>query len=332
MDSSIFFQEITKGSKFVGVDKESRRFETTLRRYLKAWETGVQKKVDSQFKKALSYKKLFKKAREGDVAGIANFKIGNVASNLSSIAIAAGNKGVQRAYSDMKMLLSWDIEMTPIADFYMQHYKQFSNNLTEDIQRRIKVEVARAIESGSTTEALHQSISEIFQTPFTVKVAEKVNEAGETIRRGYEYHVNKDAYTTMVARTETQRALNNGRVYGYQQSNIAKTLKWVTNPGACEFCEPHSGEIYSVEEAQDVLPAHPNCRCTWVVEEYATFEEETESADMFDSEKIYADPNGLGMMELMKLNDSQCDDVMRVLDKQGPASAMKLLRELGGNK
>ena len=34
--------------------------------------------------------------------------------------------------------------------------------------------------------------------------------------------------------------------------------------GACAVCAPYVGKVYTLEEAQELVPFHPNCRCTLV--------------------------------------------------------------------
>jgi len=327
MDSvSSFFRDIIVKAKFVSVDKEEERFKTTLNRSIQEWKKQVLKKLDKEIAKSLISKAL-DDLDPSEIEAIANFNVGSMPKRLTSLAGVAAQKGLERAYKDMKMMLSWNIDMTPVADFYLSHYDEFSKILSSDMQARVKQLIAQAIKDGTPSTEVHQQIASIFDGPVVIKVPEKLDEEGKVARRGYEYTMDKDRYTTMVARTEIQRALNNGRVYGYQQSNIAKTLKWVANPGACEFCMPHNGEEYSVEDSQDLIPLHPNCRCTWVVSEYKKFEEETEGLDKFaDPESIYSDADGVHIMDFFKLNESQFKDVNKMIDNGDVDQALKLLR------
>jgi len=330
-ETAHFLTDIYK-TKFIDTDREEKRFELVLNKYLKAWEKQVQNNINKRYKKSLSYKSLFKALDPKDIEAIAKFRVGGASKRLASLGVAAANKGLDQAYRDMKLLLSWNIEMSPIADFYLQHYDEFTDLLSTSLQDRIKKIIARSIEEGLTTTDVHKQISETFSQPIIVSVPEKLSEEGKTIRRAYEYEMNKDVYTTMVARTEIQRALNNGRIYGYQEANIAKKLRWIANPGACEFCIEKNGEIFNVEETQDLIPLHPNCRCTFIVSEYKTFEESTEPIDLFDTSKIVTDPNGIGIMDFIKLSNEECDTVIKEIDSKGLDVAMKLLRRLSGGK
>ena len=63
-----------------------------------------------------------------------------------------------------------------------------------------------------------------------------------------------------IARTETARAQNIGYVQGLQEVGVEQ-VEFSASPGACEICEIKNGDIYSVQEADIIIPVHPNCRC-----------------------------------------------------------------------
>jgi len=72
------------------------------------------------------------------------------------------------------------------------------------------------------------------------------------------------ARATMIARTETAYALTEGQRQGYAQMGITK-LERVEDPDACDICAELNGKIYTIAEAEGVLPEHPNCEGTWVI-------------------------------------------------------------------
>jgi hypothetical protein len=79
--------------------------------------------------------------------------------------------------------------------------------------------------------------------------------------------------STMIARTETIRASNEGQTQLWMQAVEAGKLPrnvqrvWITTEGACpEICEPLEGKRATLHESfvgkYDSPPAHPGCRCT----------------------------------------------------------------------
>ena len=69
---------------------------------------------------------------------------------------------------------------------------------------------------------------------------------------------------TTIARTETAYALTEGQRQGYDQMGI-KRLERVEDPECCDICAEYQGKIYTIAEAEGVLPEHPSCEGSWVV-------------------------------------------------------------------
>lgn len=70
---------------------------------------------------------------------------------------------------------------------------------------------------------------------------------------------------TTIARTETAFSLTEGQRQGYGQMGVKK-LERVEDPAAeDDDCVENNGRVYTLAEAEGVLPAHPNCEGTWVI-------------------------------------------------------------------
>jgi SPP1 gp7 family putative phage head morphogenesis protein len=80
-----------------------------------------------------------------------------------------------------------------------------------------------------------------------------------------------------IARTEVQRASNQGQIEAWDQATDeglltgTETKEWIVTPDdrLCPICEPLDGQnvpmdgTFDADGAQvDGPPAHPNCRCT----------------------------------------------------------------------
>ena len=69
-----------------------------------------------------------------------------------------------------------------------------------------------------------------------------------------------------IARTETRRVVENGHLSGLAKAGFEKvqrlvTVDQVTDP---DRCLPYEDSVYSLMDSYGVLPAHPNCRCTFI--------------------------------------------------------------------
>jgi len=72
-----------------------------------------------------------------------------------------------------------------------------------------------------------------------------------------------------IARTETMRAYNRALVAQYRAAGVEGVrllVEWLTagDPKVCPFCTQYGGKTYPLEEAEQLVPAHPNCRCVLI--------------------------------------------------------------------
>ena len=69
----------------------------------------------------------------------------------------------------------------------------------------------------------------------------------------------------MIARTELAFAYSKGLTTTYREIGVHR-LQWraVLDARTCPICRGNNGEIFSVDEIEASLPAHPRCRCTVV--------------------------------------------------------------------
>ncbi|MDD2404803.1 MAG: minor capsid protein [Victivallaceae bacterium] len=70
---------------------------------------------------------------------------------------------------------------------------------------------------------------------------------------------------TAMVKTETMTAVNTGVIDRYKRTDVSKVRRLeADDEKTCDECAAHDGEIYAIEDASGVLPAHPGCRGTWV--------------------------------------------------------------------
>lgn len=81
-----------------------------------------------------------------------------------------------------------------------------------------------------------------------VKVAEKLNVS------------ENNAYRLL--RTETAHAQIFAKTQKYKEYGITQG-KWIAAPSCCEGCQARDGEVYAIDKIQSMIPAHPNCRCSF---------------------------------------------------------------------
>lgn len=67
-----------------------------------------------------------------------------------------------------------------------------------------------------------------------------------------------------IARTETAAASSEGTLTAFDDMGIAE-VEGVSDPECCPDCDAEiNGKTFTIEEAREMIPYHPNCECTWV--------------------------------------------------------------------
>ncbi len=320
MNTFIHYHNIIEKSKFVNSDKREVQFRNTLNRFFEEWRRDVV----TNLKKEVGIKKALGDYNLSSIVYLASSKIKSFISKLTTIASGAAKQGLERSYKDMGVTIAWDINMNKIVDFYKNKYNNwFNDTIEKEVKENIKNEISEGIRSGESIDDISKRIEEYFEHPITVP--EKKDDEGNTVRKAYQ--IDQKAYSEMLARTEVSGAVNNGRLEGYQESNLVKSVRWFANPGACPYCEDENGSVYDVGEARDLIPKHPNCRCTWIAEEYGEYKAESDPTAFSTADQIIANPNGVHIMEFFKMTPDQEQQVNDLLDKDRYQEAIDLMNK-----
>ena len=67
----------------------------------------------------------------------------------------------------------------------------------------------------------------------------------------------------MIARTETAGAQSRGALIGYGDLGVKK-VRFLAAPDACEECADKDGRVYTLDEAEGLIPLHPHGRCDYM--------------------------------------------------------------------
>jgi len=76
----------------------------------------------------------------------------------------------------------------------------------------------------------------------------------------------------MIARTETINAhavgqLNAFRLLGIEELGIMAEWSTAGDEKVCSECGELEGQTFTIDEAEGMIPLHPNCRCAWIPSE-----------------------------------------------------------------
>lgn len=67
---------------------------------------------------------------------------------------------------------------------------------------------------------------------------------------------------TRLMRTETAHIQVYGKIQKYKEYGITQA-RYIASPGCCDECQANDGKIFPIDEIESMLPAHPNCRCSF---------------------------------------------------------------------
>jgi SPP1 gp7 family putative phage head morphogenesis protein len=119
--------------------------------------------------------------------------------------------------------------------------------------------------------AIRRTISDGLTIGLSRGMAEGKNprQIARELYKDVQHHVDKIGVTRarMIARTEIIRAHHLATVAEYRRADaemgVRVQAEWLTagDERVCEFCVELQGKIYTLNEIEGMIPAHPQCRC-----------------------------------------------------------------------
>ena len=136
------------------------------------------------------------------------------------------------------------------ATKYGLHFLQSYNfdlisNINEDLKNHIRAEIFAGIAAGEGMP----------------EVAKRILAATDNSLTGKTLSARQRAM--MIARTETARAMTQGRLQSYANYGV-REVKILTagDERVCAICREAETKIFKIEEAGNLVPFHPLCRCS----------------------------------------------------------------------
>jgi len=136
-------------------------------------------------------------------------------------------------------------------DFLANYQVQLLGDVSAELASGIKRTVTNGVLTGKSIPEVARDIGRVVKDP------EAFRRAGKTVFKTAQRRA------TLIARTETLRAHNEGRKVFYRQAGI-KRVKWLTaqDERTCPICRPLDGKVFGIEDDPGVV--HPGCRCSRV--------------------------------------------------------------------
>jgi len=134
------------------------------------------------------------------------------------------------------------------VDFLANYELQLLGDVSTELASGIKRTITQGVLQGKSIPEVARDIGRVVEDPEAFKTA------GKTVFKTAQQRA------TLIARTETLRAHNEGRKVFYREVGVRK-VKWITahDERTCPECAPRDGKVYPI----DAVPEeHPGGRCT----------------------------------------------------------------------
>jgi len=135
------------------------------------------------------------------------------------------------------------------VDFLANYQVQLLGDVSTELANGIKRTVTQGVLTGKSIPEVARDIGSVVKDP------DAFRRAGKTVFKTAQRRA------TLIARTETLRAHNEGRKVFYRQVGITK-VRWLIadDERTCKICRALDGKVFVVVEV-DGPPRHPGCRC-----------------------------------------------------------------------
>jgi SPP1 gp7 family putative phage head morphogenesis protein len=136
------------------------------------------------------------------------------------------------------------------VDFLANYQVQLLGDVSAELASGIKRTVTQGVLTGKSIPEVAREIGRVVQDK------QEFKRAGKTVFKTAQRRA------TLIGRTETLRAHNEGRMVFYGEVGVEK-VQWLTaeDERTCPECAPLDRKVFKIGQAPP-LPAHPTCRCT----------------------------------------------------------------------
>ncbi|HAM34570.1 MAG TPA: phage portal protein [Elusimicrobia bacterium] len=146
-----------------------------------------------------------------------------------------------------------------------------ATNVSESLKAGLRQALIDGVAANETIPQLMRRIEEQLDSPGTFTVKPVLDDAGNVLRVGGTRRLDRSTLSEMIARTEANRAYNEGNLDALKQADVDR-VQFLLASDACPLCVDAAeimpgeklGRIMSIDDVSGTIPIHPNCRCTWV--------------------------------------------------------------------
>ena len=143
---------------------------------------------------------------------------------------------------------------------------KLTDNLSREQVSALRIVLKNGFRNNLTMREIIKGVqNKVRPEDLIVKVDAVRDVDGTLLRRGYEMTIPSRVRSSMIGRTETIRSSNAGALAHYESDGVSRA-SWLAarSERTCGFCDGQNGKVMEIVEARERIPAHSNCRCTWI--------------------------------------------------------------------
>jgi len=167
-----------------------------------------------------------------------------------------------KQYCDLKELAGFNY-----SDYLVRILKRTRIDNFENLAAITKEDVANGLLTKADVNRLRYVLRDGFRQNKTIREIQK--EIEESVRlkdrlKDGKVTMAKERRPNMIARTETVRLANAGLLDTYKDNKI-EMVRFLAalSERTCPICEGLNGQVFNINEAEDLIPVHSLCRCTF---------------------------------------------------------------------
>ena len=151
------------------------------------------------------------------------------------------------------------VHLERVAQMFLRNYENLKG-ITADMSKQLSVILSEGFINGQNPRTIAQNIIDAVKTGnlADIGIKDKLGRYMPTERRA-----------SLLARTECIAAHINGAVeeclrMGYEKGQIFAEYIAGYDDRVCDECARLHMEVFTLEEIRNMIPMHPQCRCTFV--------------------------------------------------------------------
>lgn len=186
-----------------------------------------------------------------------SYKRGVLRANYEAKRSKASNVISIEQRGGIDAVLQSSIHADRLGVLYTRTFMELKG-ITKDMDTQVSKVLTQGLADGDSPKVIARNLVKTIGGGLELEVK---NKAGITLRT-----LSPEQRAIMLARTEVIRAHHVGMIQEYKNYELAGVYvkaEWSTagDDKVCEECASLDGKIFTIEEAEPLIPVHPNCRC-----------------------------------------------------------------------